>query len=204
MDHLPSLSLYQSIRMIVHVMHEVKLREEEYEFVKDMSLHTEGLLPSVQLARRERRLLWHGEMIYLSSQQRSSNKRSSQGRRPAILSPPSSSRSGSHHTPAIILSPCPDTPIMDDRKRWSSKTVGNKDIALYVSVFTDALLLTEAASEDPRSSYKLFADVGISRILATSSEHSAGGFSFQPKFESFLTLASPTKLDPLKAQTLCH
>jgi hypothetical protein len=45
--------------MVIRVMSEVKTREDEYDLVKDISAHIHGL-PSVQLARRERRLLVHG------------------------------------------------------------------------------------------------------------------------------------------------
>ncbi|PSR74499.1 hypothetical protein PHLCEN_2v9796 [Hermanssonia centrifuga] len=62
-DYLSSFSLYHSSRMVVHVMQEVKRREAEYEFVKELSSRIEGLPPSVQLAQRERRLLWHGELL---------------------------------------------------------------------------------------------------------------------------------------------
>lgn len=45
-------------------MNEVKVREEEYGFVKDIASRLEGL--SVPLARRERRLL-HDGLLYLTS-----------------------------------------------------------------------------------------------------------------------------------------
>lgn len=41
-------------------MREVKLREEEYIFVKDLMSRIRGLPSSVQLVRRERRLIAHG------------------------------------------------------------------------------------------------------------------------------------------------
>lgn len=67
-DHLPTFSLLHSGSMVVNVMWEVKLREEEYAFVKSIARRIHGLPSSAQLARRERRLLAHGPLqrIHLS------------------------------------------------------------------------------------------------------------------------------------------
>jgi hypothetical protein len=58
--------------MVVNVMWEVKLREEEYGFVKDVSQRIHGLPDAAQLARRERRVLAHGPLqrIHLSERAR--------------------------------------------------------------------------------------------------------------------------------------
>ncbi|KAL6297999.1 hypothetical protein BKA93DRAFT_754489 [Sparassis latifolia] len=47
--------------------YEVRIREEEYEFVKDMASRLEGLGSPAALARRERRLLHHGELHWVLS-----------------------------------------------------------------------------------------------------------------------------------------
>ena len=46
--------------MVIRVMSEVKTREDEYDLVKSIAAHVQGLPSSIQLARRERRLLAHG------------------------------------------------------------------------------------------------------------------------------------------------
>jgi hypothetical protein len=51
-------------------MNEVKTREDEYNLVKNISAHIQGLSPSVQLARRERRLLAHGLLRHVGSNDR--------------------------------------------------------------------------------------------------------------------------------------
>lgn len=58
--------------MVVNVMWEVKLREDEYNFIKDVARRIHGLPESAQLARRERRLLAHGPLqrVYLSEHAR--------------------------------------------------------------------------------------------------------------------------------------
>lgn len=71
-DHLPTFSLLHSATMVVRVMREVKLREEEYTFVKELVSRIQGLPESVQLMRRERRLVAHGVLhrVYLSDRSR--------------------------------------------------------------------------------------------------------------------------------------
>lgn len=46
--------------MVLRVLREVRLREQEYEFVKDIASNIESLPSAHLLAQRERRLLWHG------------------------------------------------------------------------------------------------------------------------------------------------
>ena len=54
------MSLLYATRTAVRVLDEVKTREDEYEFVKDLSTRIEGITSTVPLARRARRLLWYG------------------------------------------------------------------------------------------------------------------------------------------------
>lgn len=49
--------------VVIRVMNEVKRREEEYNLVKDISVSIKGLPSSIQLARRERRLLAKGPLL---------------------------------------------------------------------------------------------------------------------------------------------
>ncbi|KAL7278174.1 hypothetical protein ACG7TL_008147 [Trametes sanguinea] len=62
-DHLVTLSLLYSTRTAVRVMEEVKTREEEYDFVKELSARIDGLSNAPPLARRARRLLWYGTLV---------------------------------------------------------------------------------------------------------------------------------------------
>ncbi|KAI0764172.1 hypothetical protein BD413DRAFT_680504 [Trametes elegans] len=62
-DYLATLSLLYSARTSVRVMEEVKAREEEYDFVKELSSRIDGLPSTPALARRARRLLWFGILI---------------------------------------------------------------------------------------------------------------------------------------------
>ncbi|KAI0085248.1 hypothetical protein BDY19DRAFT_454878 [Irpex rosettiformis] len=158
-DHLAAFSLYQSCRMVFHVLWEVKSREEEYEYVKSFSGRIEGLLPSVQLATRERRLLWHGDLTFQRTKSRPNGQPTS-----AVLSPPSGSssgRNGAYSTPAIVLSPCPDD------RRSGEDPPSLKPVDARVFVFTDVMVIARILTK-PRQSgaqWKLVADVGTSRIL---------------------------------------
>lgn len=190
--------------MIFHVLHEVKEREEEYQFVKDLATRIGDLLPSVQLAKRERRLLWHGEVACIfreppdqvapsniapsqTRNQSTDDRRhaSGQGRSGSLnASLPSSSRRGNTGylpsgtptpTPAIVLSPCPDVSDPDARYgRYTSKTKSKKNrlTTVHCFAFTDVLILAEplpgSAEHDQR--WKLFADIGMSRVLGVTGE----------------------------------
>ncbi|KAG1743789.1 hypothetical protein EDB19DRAFT_540023 [Suillus lakei] len=57
-DYLSTLSVLHSAKLTIRVLSEVKDREDEYEFVKDMLSHIQNV-PS-QLPCRDRRLLMHG------------------------------------------------------------------------------------------------------------------------------------------------
>jgi hypothetical protein len=182
-DYLPSLSLYYSIRMIVHVMHEVKLREEEYEFVKGFSAHIKGILPSVQLARRERRLLWHGELACTRFESASTtNRQGSRSNGFNGINLGSSTTCGSHRTPTIVLSPCCDSLADGNGKQSGSKgkAKATQSSVLQVSIFTDLLLLTErmpnAAGSSQTQLYELASEVGISKVTDVVLQGTSGAF----------------------------
>ncbi|KAL5522024.1 hypothetical protein ACEPAF_1880 [Sanghuangporus sanghuang] len=61
-DHLATFSLLHSATMVVRVLREVKLREEEYAFVKDLLSRIQSFANLTGLVRRERRLIAHGAL----------------------------------------------------------------------------------------------------------------------------------------------
>ncbi|KAI0710994.1 hypothetical protein C8Q76DRAFT_76750 [Earliella scabrosa] len=63
--------------MSVKVMEEVKAREDEYDFVKDLASRIDGLCDAAPLARRARRLLWYGTLLQPDSTSSSSAPRTS-------------------------------------------------------------------------------------------------------------------------------
>ncbi|KAI0683462.1 hypothetical protein BC835DRAFT_1395010 [Cytidiella melzeri] len=167
-DHLPAFSLYHSTRMMLHVLWEVKVREEEYDYVKDISCRIEGLLPSVQLATRERRLLWHGDLIFHPPDKRQPS--TSAMPISAVLSPPSGSsgwRNGTYSTPAIVLSPCPD----DGRLTASEDASSLKPLNVRVFVFTDVVVIGRILSKQRLSGaqWKIVPDVGTARVIGVTS-----------------------------------
>jgi hypothetical protein len=159
--------------MIVQVLWEVKVREQEYDYVKSISSRIEGLLPSVQLATRERRLLWHEDVTYYPPGRCNITYPA-----PAVLSPPSassSSRPGTCSTPAIVLSPCPD----DGRATNSEMTSGSKPLDARVFVFTDVVIIARKLSKKRSSGaqWKLVSDTGIARIVGMVPPDATSGTS---------------------------
>ncbi|KAI0065141.1 hypothetical protein BV25DRAFT_140206 [Artomyces pyxidatus] len=63
LDHLSTFSLLHSTETMIRVMREVKIREEEYELVKDRLGRIQGLPSSIPIASRERRLLARGRLL---------------------------------------------------------------------------------------------------------------------------------------------
>jgi hypothetical protein len=76
MDHLATFSLVHSTEMIIRVLREVKAREDEYNLIKALSSSIEGLPSSINLARRERRLLARGPLYRINIPDRPTESRS--------------------------------------------------------------------------------------------------------------------------------
>ncbi|KAK0486581.1 hypothetical protein IW261DRAFT_1456219 [Armillaria novae-zelandiae] len=72
-DYLPTLCLLRSTDLIIKVMAEVKVREDEYEFVKSITERISGL---ADIARRDRRLLHQGQVRRIDSDISSSTQAS--------------------------------------------------------------------------------------------------------------------------------
>ncbi|KAJ3746083.1 hypothetical protein DFH05DRAFT_1483662 [Lentinula detonsa] len=68
-EYLPTLMLVYSISLVIKTLQTVKAREEEYEFIKSISERIDGLPTSTNLARRDRRLLCHGQLLCLNLNQ---------------------------------------------------------------------------------------------------------------------------------------
>lgn len=164
--------------MTVHVLWEVKVRENQYDFIKDVSARIEGLLPTVQLATRERRLLWHGDLIWHSeSSAAAQNKRKPSSRPTAIFSPEFThgrNLAGSHRTPTIVLSPCPDD-IEQTMKRQRSSTAddtaGPRNFPVHVFVFTDVVVIAKTLPKTRSNGiqWSLLPEAGTARLLGVSS-----------------------------------
>ncbi|PVF94061.1 hypothetical protein CPB86DRAFT_67598 [Serendipita vermifera] len=59
-DHLSMFSLFNSTNLVIKVMEEVKAREEELIYVKELTSQVSGFPTGFQLAHRERRLIAQG------------------------------------------------------------------------------------------------------------------------------------------------
>lgn len=155
---------------MLRVLHEVKVREDEYTFVKDIESRIDGLSPSTQLARRERRLLWHGELLWHVDDHGSKRNPSNVPKQKAILSP--SNGVGRLGTPAIVLSPCPDDSSYKD-------DASNKGVnSVHIFIFSDVIILGKATGKR-RSNFRwrLLPEVGMARVLGVKTERGAAGTS---------------------------
>ncbi|KAJ4490670.1 Dbl homology domain-containing protein [Lentinula aciculospora] len=76
-EYLPTLMLVHATTLVVKTLQTVKAREEEYELIKSISERIDGLPTATNLARRDRRLLCHGQLLSLDLHQhlRNSNSR---------------------------------------------------------------------------------------------------------------------------------
>ena len=161
--------------MIVHVLLEVKAREEEYDLVKDIAARIDGLLPSVQLAKRERRLLWDGEVTLVP--QPRTTKRSA--------TPHSTGYGhlldGRDTIPSVALSPYHDSHeprggggVREDgryRRHDARGAAGPEEATLHSFIFTDILVLAIPLTEpqtETEERWRLFPRLGISRIIGVT------------------------------------
>ncbi|KAF8829891.1 hypothetical protein HHX47_DHR2000034 [Lentinula edodes] len=68
-EYLATVMLVHSTSLVIKTLQTVKAREEEYEFIKSISERIDGLPATTNLARRDRRLLCHGELLCLNLNQ---------------------------------------------------------------------------------------------------------------------------------------
>jgi hypothetical protein len=64
-DHIATIKLYKSTDKIIRLMQDVKTREDEFTELKALVSRIQGLPAGFQLARRNRRLLAFGKIIYI-------------------------------------------------------------------------------------------------------------------------------------------
>ena len=145
--------------MALRVMEEVKAREEEYDFVKDLASRIDGLSSAVPLARRARRLLWYGALLYPEP--------SALGTPKVATKPPESPRK-----PNVLRSPRPNkltrspaqrgsklaTAVRDwDKRRSQRGSISSYQSSLLSAQSPDMTPSTSSASElaTPRSGQRL-------------------------------------------------
>ena len=163
----------------MRVLLEVKVREEEYDMVKDIATRIEDLLPSVRLAKRERRLLWDGEVTLMPLLPGKHTLRDE----PSAQYPDTRNRlsNGYGHLldarraiPSVVLSPYHDASREDGRyRRHDAKAAAEQEeTTLHSFVFTDILVLAIPIAE-PRAEtarWRLLPRFGISRIIGVTGQ----------------------------------
>lgn len=116
-DHLPVFSLLHSTNMILGVLREVKEREAQYDFMKNLTSRIKGLHPTVQLARRERRLLHQGLIYRIDTSSQSSQ---------SLVNESSSAYMRQHEAPAAEPEHSSRTP--SGNRDWDARRVRSASI----------------------------------------------------------------------------
>jgi hypothetical protein len=153
-DRLSTLSVLHATETMVHILQEVKRREENYKDVKDISARIADLPPAMQLASRERRLLVRGAFRLLPDG-------------PRVSGPFQSYDSGLHS--ASSSSSCSGRWTAAERiladQREQSSSFGE---SLYMLVFMDLLVITKSPADGTLGTEACYLhdSVGISRILS--------------------------------------
>jgi hypothetical protein len=90
-DHLPMFALYNSTNLVIKVMEEVKAREEELVYIKELASQISGFPVGFQLAHRERRLIAQGLLRQVTISEKdffeiTTASKSSQPESPSVIS----------------------------------------------------------------------------------------------------------------------
>lgn len=175
--------------MIIRVMSEVKLREDEYDLVKEIASSILGLPLPTQLAKRERRLLTQGSLYLMSTHDQ-----------PPLVTGPSHIPSGrnsklvaainawgstatsfhSYDTTSSVsgygayqpLTTRPEDHL--SKLKWEAGSDSDSrplphHMAVYAFIFTDIMVLVTPISGQPASDgcpkWRLLEKIGVSRVL---------------------------------------
>ncbi|EJD00366.1 uncharacterized protein FOMMEDRAFT_30438 [Fomitiporia mediterranea MF3/22] len=199
-DHLPTFSLLHSATIVVRVMREVKLREEEHAYVKELVSRIRGLPNAMQLMRRERRLVAHGALqrVHFSERTKDALEGNSSfkpgGRHARHVRYEEEQRSTVRRRRANSLDSClSEGTSMGSLSSAASNSSLNGEVAhhphargkpsktteLYAFIFTDlAIFATPTSHRTHRvhsgkvqNDLELLDDIGICRILSVT-DHS--------------------------------
>jgi hypothetical protein len=175
-DRLPTVSLVSSMKTTFRVMEEVKVREGEYNLIKELVSSIEGLPSPSSLARRDRRLLMRGSCRLLGSRSQARSHRNSNGKRQslvlldAINTWEGTKRSDKRRSLLPVSSPDVNPNIftgsVSPSKTTSGGSASNYDLAfspVEVFVFSDVVVVAIPAGKDR---WKLVEKFGTARILS--------------------------------------
>ncbi|KAF9018362.1 Dbl homology domain-containing protein [Hymenopellis radicata] len=161
-DHLSTVCLVRSTELMIKVMTEVKLREDEYEFTKTISRRISGLS---DIARRDRRLLQHGQVHRVHQDPPMNPLRDRSSRLVNAINDWDNrrARSGSTTTASSASSwEMPPSPSPSSRQPKF-----NPPTAIHLFVFSDLLVSCVPLQDhqDSADGWALCEDIGITRIL---------------------------------------
>ena len=163
------------MKTVLRVVQEVKVREEEYNLIKDLALAIEGLSSPSSLARRERRLLIRGSCRLLASRPRARSQRNSNGNRHSLVLLDAINNRDSVKRSEKRRSFLPASPPDVKPHAFAGTSSPNKTISgdsgsgydlafspVEVFVFSDVVVVVTSAGKNP---WKLVEKFGTARIL---------------------------------------
>lgn len=158
------------------VMQEVKVREEEYDKIKDLASTIEGLASPSSLARRERRLVVRGSCRLLVSRYQARSQRNFNGNPQSLVlvdtinNRDSAKRSEKRRSLVLATSPdaYPNTFTGSPVKTTSGGSASSYDLSfspVEVLVFSDVVVVITPTG---KNRWKLVEKFGIARILSVA------------------------------------
>lgn len=170
-DYLSTVCLVRSTELMIKAMTDVKLREDEYEFTKTISRRISGL---PDIARRDRRLLHHGQVRRVHQDPPISPLRDRSSRLVNAINDWDNrrARSGSTTTASSASSwEMPPSPSPSSRQpKFTPPT------AIHLFVFSDLLVSCVSLQDyqDATDGLALCEDIGITRILEVKDDTEQG------------------------------
>lgn len=193
-DYLSTLCLLRSTDMMIKVMTEVKLREDEYEFVKTVIRRIQGL---PDIAGRDRRLLHQGQIFHVTRRSRMPTASSPQvpDRSNRLVTAIHDwdvrrSRAGSFASTAtgssweVPPTPTPVSSKIPSRLGASRFADEENETMVHVFVFSDVLVLASPLTGNDATvpEWSLYEN-GLARVMEFR-HVSGGGLSFISVFDN--------------------
>ncbi|KIL55619.1 hypothetical protein M378DRAFT_90630 [Amanita muscaria Koide BX008] len=226
-DYLPTFSLLQSIDVIVRVMTEVKLREDEYDMMKELLSKIQGLPPGLSLATRERRLLCQGQ-LYLVRESHQVNASALDPGQATSPKPTFKERAGNRMSRLASAVQAWDTQrgrsdsIKSNASSCAGLSVRSRSspdcrfhdagrnfppdeslMPIQLFLFSDLALLATSISQDPvNPMFQLIDEFGLSQVFHAELETSAQENDSVPVVLDLISLDEDLKISSMRLTTL--
>lgn len=198
-EYLSTLMLVHSTALVVKTLTAVKAREEEYELVKSISERIDGLPSAMNLARRERQLLCHGQLLRMDSYHLRNQQHSFDQREPNQFNKSPNSNRMSRLVDAINEWDSSQRSRSDSVKSNNSASTGLSFRSVETSspplppqilvlVFSDLVVFATNRSHTQEQQgserWNVCEDVGVARVLGVSNRNGQDNVNGKPLYFS--------------------